>query len=82
MTKVYYDENIASIRGMDVLIFLEDHNKGVIRLAKQCIKDSLDVVSCLGTKITPDKEHLDKYGHFVVVENGTATFGYEWRHKQ
>ena len=79
MTKVYYDERIASIAGCDVLIFLEGHNEGVIRLAKQCIIDNLDVTRCLGTVIEPDKEHLDQCNRYVVVQNGMAHFG---RYKQ
>jgi len=74
MTKVYYDERIASIAGCDVLIFLEGHNKDVIRLAKDCIKDNLDAASCLGTTIKPDKEHLDNSNRYVVVQNGMAHF--------
>lgn len=80
MTKVYYDDRIASIAGCDVLIFLEGHNKDVIRLAKDCIKDNLDVASCLGTTIKPDKAHLDRSNHFVVVRNGIAHF--QWRYIQ
>lgn len=82
MTKVYYDDRIASIAGCDVLIFLEGHNKDVIRLAKDCIKDNLDAASCLGTTIKPDKEYLDQCDYYVVVQNGIATFGNKWRYRQ
>ena len=75
MTKIYFDDKISSIVGCDVLIFLEGHNKAVIELARDCIKQNLGVKTCLGTDIIPDKEYLDTQHSYVVLQNGMTSFG-------